>query len=456
MIVSLFGMNRQVQAAGFVDVPARALNEVNYLVEGKIVNGSSPTTFTPDKVITKAEAAVFIGRALQLNGTQRATGFPDVGMSNFASGYIQSAVDKGIVSGDKAGNFLPYKEVTRGEMAVMLANAFGYSYNNTVSGAEKALMTLGIASGLSNGTFGTDLPIKRADFAVFMARAINPAFRLKTSVNFTKPLWSTTGNLNIRTGPSTEYSSVGTIAANTQVTGAHSVGGWTYVKMGSKTGFISNYYLRSASSDGAAKPPATDSSDSKLSSQTIILDPGHGGKDSGAVGNNLREKDVVLKAGLQVNNLLKKTPFNVKMTRSTDTFIELKDRSAFAKDNGGDIFVSIHANSASSAAATGTETYYYAAANPHAADSKLLSSKIQARMLDAWNLRDRGVKPGNFSVLRENNMPAALVEMGFISNAGDASKMASDYWMNIMSIAIYNGILDYYKAKGYNVNSLYK
>ncbi|OMP68467.1 cell wall hydrolase [Domibacillus epiphyticus] len=451
MIVSLFSINTKTHAAGFVDVPSRALKEVNYLVEGQVVSGSTPTTFTPYKTITRSEAAVFIGRALQLNGKQRATSFKDVGSGSFASGYIQSAADKGIMSG-YGSSFRPYKVVTRGEMAVMIAKAFGYSSS---AGAEKALMNLGIASGLSNGTFGSNQTITRADFAVFLARAINPEFRLKQSAKFMKNLVSTTGNLNIRSGPSTSYRSVGKIAANTPVTGAHSIGGWTYVKTEGKVGYISTYYLRTASTGNTVPPTLTENNDSKLSSQTIILDPGHGGKDSGAVGNGLKEKEVVLKTGLQVNNLLKQTPFNVKMTRSNDTFIELKDRSAFAKNNDGDIFVSIHANAATPSA-TGTETYYYSAGNPHVADSKLLASKIQARMLTAWNLRDRGVKNGNFSVLRENNMPAALLELGFISNAGDASKMASDYWMNTMSKAIYNGILDYYKAKGYNVNSLYK
>lgn len=448
MIVTLFGI-KPVQAAGFIDVPSRALKEVNYLVEGKIVSGTSTTTFTPNKTITRSEAAVFIGRTLQLDGTQRSTGFTDLSSSSFASGYVQAVAAKGIMSGYEGKKFLPYKAVTRGEMAVILAKAFGYSSN-----AEKALMDLGIASGLSNGTFGSNQTITRADFAVFLARAINAEFRLKSFGGFTSKLWSTTGNLNIRSGPSTSYPSLGKVAANTEVAGAYSIGGWTYVKTGNKVGFISSSYLRSTGT-GVPVPPVTESSDGRLSSQTIILDPGHGGTDSGAVGNGLKEKDVVLEMGLQVNNLLKQTPFNVKMTRSTDTFIQLKDRSAFAKNNGGDIFVSIHVNAAS-ASASGTETYYYSAGNPHVADSKLLAAKIQARMLAAWDLKDRGVKPGNFSVLRENNMPAALAELGFISNEGDAAKMKSDYSMKLMSTAIYYGILDYYKAKGYDVDSLYK
>ncbi|OKL35750.1 cell wall hydrolase [Domibacillus mangrovi] len=448
MIVPLVGI-KPVQAAGFTDVPSRALKEVNYLAEGKIVNGTSATSFTPYKTITRSEAAVFIGRTLQLDGTPRSTGFTDLGSGSFTSGYVQAVVEKGIMSGYDGKKFLPYKAVTRGEMAGILAKAFGYSSN-----AEKALMDLGIASGLPDGTFGSNQTITRADFAVFLARSIHPEFRLKSLGGFTSKLRSTTGNLNVRSGPSTSFASLGKIAANTEVAGAHSIGGWTYVKTGNKVGFISASYLRSEGTD-VTTPPVTENNDAQLSGQTIILDPGHGGTDSGAVGNGLKEKDVVLKMGLQVNDLLKQTPFNVKMTRSTDTFIPLKTRSTFAKNNGGDIFVSIHVNAAS-ASASGTETYYYAAGNPYVADSQLLAAKIQARMLAAWDLKDRGVKPGDLSVLRENNMPAALAELGFISNAGDAAKMKSDYSMKVMSNAIYYGILDYYKEKGYNVDSLYK
>lgn len=449
LIISSFGTGSSVQAAGFTDVPARALKEVNYLAEGKIVSGFTATKFVPSKTITRAEAAVFIGRTLQVDGTQRKTRFIDLGAGNFASGYVESLTEKGIILGGPDGKFAPSKIVTRGEMAVLLARAFGYKSN-----AEQALMNLGIASGLENGTFGSNLSITRADFAVFLARAINPSFRLTKKADFTAELTSTANNLNIRSGPSTAFASIGKISANTKLSGAHSIGGWTYVKTGSTTGFISASYLRKAQYTEEVSP-VTESGGLSLSNQTIILDPGHGGKDPGAVAHGLKEKDIALKTSLQVNNLLKRASFNVKMTRSTDVFLELKDRAAFAKNNNGDIFVSIHANAAT-AAANGTETYYYAAGNPHVEDSKLLAAKIQKRMLEAWGLRDRGVKSGNFSVLRENTMPAALLELGFVTNAGDAAKLGSDEQLNKMSIAIYNGILDYYKAKGYNVHTLYK
>lgn len=454
MIFSLFSIQAPAQAAGFTDVPSRALNEVNYLVQGGVVQGSSPTVFNPDQTITRAEAAAFVGRAIQLNGTKRQTRFNDVDPGSFASGYIESIAAKGIMSGDSNGKFSPGKLVTRGEMAAIIAKAFGYTGN-----AETALMNLGIASGMGNGSFGSAQTITRADFAVFLARAINPAFRSKQNITFSSNMKSTTNGLNIRTGPSTSYPSVGKIAAGTSVTGAFLVGGWMFVKAGNTTGFISMYYLTGSSGSGTVTQPTTPPStgtDSRLQSQTIIIDPGHGGTDPGAVNGSLREKDVVLNVGLKVNKLLEQTPFKVKMTRSTDTFIKLTDRSTFAKNNKGNVFVSIHVNSVNSSSTSGTETFYYAAGNPHVSDSKLLSSKIQARMLEAWNLKDRGIKKGNLSVLRENNMPAALAELGFISNSSDAAKMTNEAALSKMSIAIYNGILDYYKAKGYDINKLYK
>lgn len=454
LTVPLLGFGQSASAAGFVDVPYRASKEVNYLAEGGIANGSSATIFGADKTVTRAEAAAFIGRALGLDGTKRETKFVDVGSGNFASGYIQSAVEGGILSGYDGGRFLPYKEVSRGEMAVMLSKAFGYSFGGTLSGAANALTSRGIASGVADGSFGSSQMIKRADFAIFLARAIAPTFRTIQTDEFKTTMWSNTGDLNVRSGPSTAYASKGKVAKDARVSAAHKVGNWTYIRSGTTVGFVNSYYLRSTETSSATKPPVS-TADPRLTSQTIILDPGHGGSDPGAIGFGLQEKDVVLKTGLKVNNLLKQTPFNVKMTRSTDVYLTLANRAAFASRNNGNVFVSIHANAAS-ASATGTETFYSAAANSqNAADSKLLATKIQERMIAAWDLRDRGVKQAGYYVLKNNTVPSALLELGFITNKGDNDKLKSDYWLNSMSKAIYYGILDYYNAKGYDVNSLY-
>lgn len=450
LILSIAGYQSPAQAAGFVDVPSRAAKEVNYLAEGKIANGSSATVFGADKIVTRAEAAAFIGRALQLDGTKKETDFVDVSAGNFASGYIQSAVDQKIFSGYDGGRFLPDKSVTRGEMAVMMSKAFGYSFEGTLSGAAKALTSRGIAQGVEDGSFGADQLLKRADFSVFLARAINPEFRLVETNEFKTTMWANVGDLNVRSGPSTEYASQGKLSDDARVSAAHKVGDWIYIQSGDIVGFVNSFYLRDTETKSATSDP-------RLPKETIILDPGHGGSDPGAIGFGLREKDVVLNTGLKVNELFKQTPFNVKMTRSTDTFITINNRAQFASRNNGSIFVSIHANAVTDPSAHGTETIYYSATNTaNIADSKLLSEKLQNRMLEAWNLRDRGVKQrDNLGVLKYNTVPAALVELGFITNKEENDKLKSDYWQTAMSKAIYYGILDYYKAKGYDVDSLY-
>lgn len=455
LVIPLFGVKNTAQAAtNFTDVGAshRAMKEIYYLAEGEIAQGSSATEFSPGKQMSRAEAATLIGRALQLNGTKRTTSFKDVGSGMFASGYIQSAADKGILSGYSDKSFHPYQEVTRGEMAVMISKAFGFEYGNKLSGAANALKSRGIAQGKADGSFGADEKIIRADFAVFLARAINPPFRLTSNTAaFKDTRWIDVDSLNVRTGPSDAYPKVGAVKQDEQVLSAYKVGAWNYIKYGSLEGFVHGAYLRNT-----AEASNAGSVDPRIAKQVIVLDPGHGDHDPGAIGYGIKEKDVVLDTGLKVNNLFKQTPFQVKMTRSTDKFVSLSGRVNYAKSVNADAFISIHAN-AFNGSANGTETYYYKSAykNPYVADSKLLATKIQERLLTAWNLTDRGVKDKSLYVTRENTMPAVLTELGFIDNKSDNDKLRSDYWRNAAAQAIYYGTLDYYKAKGYEVDALY-
>ncbi|KAB7707443.1 cell wall hydrolase [Bacillus aerolatus] len=455
LAIPLFGVKHTAQAAtNFTDVGAshRAMKEIYYLADGGIAKGASAAEFSPNKRVTRAEAATFIGRALQLDGTKRVTTFKDVGSGMFASGYIQSAAEKGILSGYSDKSFHPYQEVTRGEMAVMISKAFGYAYDNKLSGAANALKSRGIAQGKLDGSFGAEELIIRADFSVFLARAINPDFRLKeNTVSFKDARWINVDSLNIRTGPSDVYPKVGAVKQDQQVLSAYKVGSWNYIKYGSIEGFVHGAYLRNT-----AEANNAGNVDPRIAKEVIVLDPGHGGSDPGAAGYGIREKDVVLDTGLKVNNLFKQTPFQVRMTRSTDKYVSLSGRVDYAKSVGADAFISIHAN-AFNGSANGIETYFYNAAysNPNVDDSKLLATKIQNRLLTALNLSNRGVKHGNFHVIRENTMPAVLTELGFIDNKGDNDKLRSDYWRNAAAKAIYYGTLDYYKAKGYEVDALY-
>ncbi len=445
--LSFYGTGTKA-AGAFQDVSAsyRAYKEISYLAQGEIVSGSLTGYFYPDKIVTRGEAAAMIGRSLNLNGTKRSTQFSDVGSQYFASGYIQSAVEAKVLSGYKDGTFKPDKPVNRGEMAVLISKAFKYEFGGTLSGAANALMARGISQGMADGTFGTDKEIIRADFSVFLARAINYKLRLTPVVSFDMERTVTVDALNVRTGPSTLYPRIGALSKGTKVEVAYAVGSWAFIKSGNIEGLVHTSYLNA---------PINAGNESILSQKMIVIDPGHGGTDPGAAAYGIKEKDVVLDTALRVKALLAKTPFQYKLTRETDRYLSLSERVTISKQANADAFISIHAN-AFNGTANGTETYYYAAyQNPNTADSKLLAAKIQSRLLAAWNLYDRGVKNGNFHVIRENTMPAVLVELGFIDNKKDNEKLASASWRQEAAKAIYWGILDYYKEKGLDVSSLY-
>lgn len=453
-VSTLLSINLSSAAAStsFNDVPAsfRAYKEISYLAQGKIVQGDANGSYNPSRTVTRAEAAAMIGRAIGLNGTQRNTTFTDVSSGNFASGYIMSATEKKIINGYSDGSFKPSANVTRAEMALLISRAFGYATDGTTGTAIEALKSRGIAQGLSNGDFAGGQSITRADFAVFLARAINYSYRLTPTLPLSEEyLYVNANSLNVRTGPSTNYPVKGTVTKQTKVQVAYKVGSWTMVKSGSLIGFVSNGYLVSGGSSEPVEPT------NPLSELTLVIDPGHGGKDPGAIGLGAKEKDVVLQTGLYLKQYLQKTPIKVEMTRSTDVFIELADRVSYATKVKGSAFVSIHTN-AFNGSASGSESYYYRAAeNPYTDDSNKLATYIQKRLVAAMGTKDRGVKKGSYYVIKYNTMPATLVELGFIDNADDNAKLINPAYQQKAAKAIYHGILDYFGAEGYNVSSYY-
>ena len=171
----------------------------------------------------------------------------------------------------------------------------------------------------------------------------------------------------------------------------------------------------------------------------VTIDPGHGGRDPGAVGiGGLQEKDVVLPISQEVARLLAKQGVAVKMTRSDDRFISLQGRADMANRDRADIFVSIHANAATSPA-NGAETFHH----PSSAAGRALAQSIQDSIIRRTGMKNRGVKQANFHVLRHTNMPAALVEVGFVTGYEDAAKLRDPRFRQAMAEAIAEGILQY-------------
>lgn len=174
---------------------------------------------------------------------------------------------------------------------------------------------------------------------------------------------------------------------------------------------------------------------------TIVLDPGHGGKDPGAVGpTGLKESDVNHDVCRRVAEFLNKDEFNVFLTRGMTEFKSLKDRTDFAKGKNAYILVSVHCNAAENRQANGIETYFYKSGGR----GDKLASLIQKHLLVRTGLRDRGIKSGNLHMVRESSMPAALVELGFISNLTEEKLLRRPDFQTSCALAIAEAISEYF------------
>ena len=173
----------------------------------------------------------------------------------------------------------------------------------------------------------------------------------------------------------------------------------------------------------------------------VVIDPGHGGPDPGAVGiANLRETDVVLDVGLQVAQLLQAKGVQVLMTRTSEVDVDLPPRAALANSSGADLFLSIHANALTMARpdVNGIETFYFE--SPRA---RALAQAVQDEVLAvSLGSPDRGARTARFYVIRRTTMPSALVEMGFLTGELDAPRLADPAHRRRLALAISRGLLN--------------
>jgi len=186
----------------------------------------------------------------------------------------------------------------------------------------------------------------------------------------------------------------------------------------------------------------------KLAGKIVVVDPGHGGHDSGAKSpdGGYQEKNLTLKIGKYLSDKLASEGATVIMTRKTDVFIELTERAAIANRNNADFFISVHINSSSQNSTTsGTITFY------HNQDpiKQLLADCIQREIAKVSKLRSIGtwsdtrIYQSGFSVLRNSKMPGVLVECGFINRSVDLKRMVTDDFQRAAAAAIVKGIKVY-------------
>jgi len=185
-----------------------------------------------------------------------------------------------------------------------------------------------------------------------------------------------------------------------------------------------------------------------------VLDPGHGGKDPGAIGPaGTQEKDINLPIALEVGRILSLDGIDVAYTRTADVYLSLAERSQVANNADADLFVSIHCNGSTSPDKQGISTYYYAPADNQVlysqeGDRRLLASSIQKALLGELARGDMGVRQGNFAVLRETVIPCALVETLFITNPEEETLLAQTSIQLRAAAAIAQGIKDYLVSIG--------
>lgn len=179
-----------------------------------------------------------------------------------------------------------------------------------------------------------------------------------------------------------------------------------------------------------------------LGGKVIVLDPGHGGKDPGAIGfGGIYEKTITLDVGLRVKRMLKDAGATVIMSRDKDVYPTLGERVDLANQLNADIFVSIHCNSFHRIDPGGTETYMPRTTRQSCAE---LATAIQYHLVKQIQLYDRGVKAEDFYVLSNTTMPAALVEIAFISRKDEAELLKDPSFLEKAALGIYEGILTYF------------
>ncbi len=197
---------------------------------------------------------------------------------------------------------------------------------------------------------------------------------------------------------------------------------------------------------------------------TVVIDPGHGGKDEGARSYGVKEKDLSLDLALRVEKLLSAYHFPTVLTRRDDTFIPLAERAAVANRIDNAMFVSLHFNQSRDSTATGVETFYASSKVPPESawtwigffskpeplsddDGEDLAGYIQTALVTRTDATNRGIKARELYVVRHTRCPAVLVEGGFMNNPLDARLIANPEYRDRLAKAIAEGVMTYQKSR---------
>lgn len=206
-----------------------------------------------------------------------------------------------------------------------------------------------------------------------------------------------------------------------------------------KKGFIAGWLVQA---DNASQQVTKPGMEQYVKDKVIIIDPGHGGKDQGATGlKGTYEKHLTLSTGLLLYEKLKAAGANVMMTRNNDTFLSLSSRVGISHTYAADAFISIHFDSIADSSVKGMTAYYY-----HNYQ-KSLATAVHEELVSQTKLKDRGVRYGDYHVLRENKRSSVLVELGYLSNSSEEMLVSSQSYQVKAATGMYQGIAKYFKKQ---------
>ena len=225
-------------------------------------------------------------------------------------------------------------------------------------------------------------------------------------------------------------------------------GDWYQVSIsGNKTAYVANWVVSldgdsPSQKSGSSKKKASDRKKGTLKGLTLVIDAGHGGNDHGTTGaRGTDEKGITLKTAELLKSKLQAAGAEVIMTRESDVYVDLRKRVSVAHQVEADAFISLHYDATENSSVSGITTYY---TNSY---QKELAEYVHAGLAEKVSLRDRGVQPGNYLVLRENRQKAILIELGFLSNPSEERSINSDYYREQATRGIYEGLVDFFDAQ---------
>lgn len=447
---SVFGME-------FSDVPITAsyYKAVDKLSNAGVIQGRGGGVFGPADNTTRAEFCAFVARANNFNEAYyktAATPFADVASGNWAESYISFCYQNGYVNGMGDGVFSPDSNVTCEQAVKIVVCASGVGDESLSKVGPKWYSGYINVARKNNLLDGADLQISEPANRAFVAQLVYNSMIVKgedkadSNASHAVDVGSTSNGRLTSDGKNVasvtyEPEEVWEPSADDPEWKYYQYYGEEYKKYMESDEKNAGYTVPEENGSASTYVPRG-SSDGML----VVIDPGHNysGVDTGATGNGLREQDITYYIAEKLKPILEANGFEVVMTRnslkenvSTESVsASLTRRSDIANRLSADLFVSIHCNAGGG---TGSETYYCTGSDT----SKVFADYVQKGIIDSVGLKNRGVKSARYAVLRNTNMPAVLVETGFIDTLYDAEHLKNPTYQQAYAEGIAKGICDF-------------